>query len=112
MASVVDYNSAAPSDYETKPSSSRVEATALEIEEEYNGPNAKGKKRGESSGWKEEEGMCLTWKDVWVNASVGKNESKSILQGLKTFIVWFNLLEVRSTWTSYVFSITSKRKFT
>ncbi|KHN39239.1 ABC transporter G family member 11 [Glycine soja] len=27
--------------------------------------------------------MCLTWKDVWVTASVGKNEmSKSILEGL------------------------------
>jgi len=81
MASLLPHHSPAPTDYETKPNSSRVEATALEIEE-CSGPKAKGSRRGESSGWREEEGMCLTWKNVWVTASVGKNGSKSILQGL------------------------------
>lgn len=78
MASFVPYHSPAPGDYETKPNSSRVEATALEIEEEWSVPKAKG----ESSGWREEEGMSLTWKKVWVTASMGNNGSKSILQGL------------------------------
>ncbi|WVZ24093.1 hypothetical protein V8G54_002637 [Vigna mungo] len=78
MASFVPYDSPAPSDHETKPNSSRVEATAVEIEEEWSVPKAKG----ESSGWREEEGMSLTWKNVWVTASMGNNGSKSILQGL------------------------------
>jgi ABC-type transport system involved in cytochrome bd biosynthesis fused ATPase/permease subunit len=32
----------------------------------------------------EVDGICLTWKDIWVNtiSSNGKNGSKSILQGL------------------------------
>ncbi|KAK2450243.1 hypothetical protein P8452_13745 [Trifolium repens] len=32
----------------------------------------------------EVDGVCLTWKDIWVNtiSSNGKNGSKSILQGL------------------------------
>jgi len=31
----------------------------------------------------EVDGVCLTWKDIWVNTiSNGKNGSKSILQGL------------------------------
>ncbi|KAL9329173.1 hypothetical protein ACSQ67_004176 [Phaseolus vulgaris] len=82
MGSLLLYNSAGPSDYETKPNSSRVEGTTtMEIEEACSAPKAKGSKRGESSGWRE-EGMCLTWKDVWVTASVGNNGSKSILQGL------------------------------
>ena len=41
---------------------------------------------GETSGWnnneREEKGTCLSWKDVRVTASVGKNGSKSILEGL------------------------------
>jgi len=28
------------------------------------------------------EGICLTWKDVWVTASNRKNGSRSILEGL------------------------------
>jgi len=83
MASLLPYNSPAPN--ETKPNSPRVEATTLEIEEACSAPKPKGSKRGESSGWREEEGTCLTWKDVWVSASVGKNESKSILQGLSGY---------------------------
>ncbi|XP_027346986.1 ABC transporter G family member 11-like [Abrus precatorius] len=33
----------------------------------------------------EEVGICLTWKDLWVISSMGKNGSKSILQGLTGF---------------------------
>jgi len=87
MASLLSSNSPALSHYEINPSS-RFEATTLEIEETCSAPKPKGTKGGETSGsWnnneREEMGMCLTWKDVWVTASVGKNEmSKSILEGL------------------------------
>lgn len=33
------------------------------------------------SGW-EEEGLCLTWEDLWVTASNGKGSSRVILAGL------------------------------
>ncbi|KAG4999513.1 hypothetical protein JHK87_020585 [Glycine soja] len=87
MASLLSSNSPALSHYEINPSS-RFEATTLEIEETCSAPKPKGTKGGETSGsWnnneREEMGVCLTWKDVWVTASVGKNEmSKSILEGL------------------------------
>ncbi|KAK7400335.1 hypothetical protein VNO78_11541 [Psophocarpus tetragonolobus] len=87
MASLlVPSNSHAPSDYEIK-LNSKVEATTLEIEEAHSdrAPKPKGTERGDTSGWnneREDIGMCLTWKDVWVTASVGKNGSKTILEGL------------------------------
>ncbi|TKY59484.1 ABC transporter G family member 11 [Spatholobus suberectus] len=87
MASLLPSKSPAPRDYEIKPTSrpilqQTVEATTPEIEA-CSAP--KGSKGGETSGWndeREEMGICLTWKDVWVTASVEKNGSKSILQGL------------------------------
>ncbi|KAL3002712.1 hypothetical protein AAZX31_08G069100 [Glycine max] len=65
--------------YETKPSSKSVlqqnvidiEATTLEMEA-FRGPRKINR----------EEGICLTWKDVWVTASNRKSGSISILKGL------------------------------
>lgn len=83
MASLLSSNSHAPREYEIKPTSRPIlQQTTLEIEEACSAP--KGTKVGSS--WKnnerEEMGMCLTWKDVWVTASVGKNGNKSIIEGL------------------------------
>ncbi|XLT53214.1 hypothetical protein HN873_045818 [Arachis hypogaea] len=39
-------------------------------------------RRSNSGGREEEVPIYMTWKDIWVRAWVGKNESKSILEGL------------------------------
>ena len=73
--------------YETKPSSKSIpqqsvidiEATTLEMEA-FRGPRKINGSAGETQ--KEEIGICLTWKDVWVTASNRKSGSKSILHGL------------------------------
>ncbi|XP_027347919.1 ABC transporter G family member 11-like [Abrus precatorius] len=60
-----------------------IEATTPEIET-FSAPE-RSIGGGEASGLNdqiEEMGICLTWKDLWVTASMGKNGSKSILQGL------------------------------
>ncbi|CAL0331470.1 unnamed protein product [Lupinus luteus] len=67
-----------PTVYETTPTSRpvleqsviEIETTSLEIEPSVESTQAK------------EMGMCLTWKDLYVTASVGKNGKKPILQGL------------------------------
>ncbi|CAJ1936076.1 unnamed protein product [Sphenostylis stenocarpa] len=53
-----------------------IEATTLEME----GCRGAMKMNGDES-----EGVCLTWKDVWVSASNGKNESRPILEGLSGY---------------------------
>ncbi|RZB95677.1 ABC transporter G family member 11 isoform A [Glycine soja] len=73
--------------YETKPSSKSIpqqsvidiEATTLEMEA-FRGPRKINGSAGETQ--KEEIGICLTWKDVWVTASNRKSGSKSILHEL------------------------------
>ncbi|RZB70850.1 ABC transporter G family member 11 isoform F [Glycine soja] len=69
--------------YETKPQQSVIdlEATTLEMEA-FRGPRKMNRGEGEGVAQKEEIGICLTWKDVWVTASNKKNGSKSILQRL------------------------------
>ncbi|TKY59483.1 ABC transporter G family member 11 [Spatholobus suberectus] len=75
--------------YETKPSPKSVlQQTALDIEattlemEPFRGPRKIHRGEGAGETRTEEMGICLTWKDVWVTASSGKNGSRSILQGL------------------------------
>ena len=77
--------------YETKPSSKSVlqqsvidiEATALEMEA-FRCPRKINR----------EEGICLTWKDVWVAASNRKSGSISILKGLTSYAKSGQLLAI------------------
>ncbi|KAK7363119.1 hypothetical protein VNO77_05249 [Canavalia gladiata] len=92
MASLFSSLPPATSDHEIKGNSRatheqtvlNIEGTTVEIEEASN--TSKRSIGGDGGSWnedeKEEVGMCMTWKDLWVNASVGKKGSKSILQGL------------------------------
>ncbi|XP_061349745.1 ABC transporter G family member 1-like isoform X1 [Gastrolobium bilobum] len=84
MASPNSCLQSAPIDYETKHISKSVpqqsvldiEVTTLEME----AIRAPKKNGGEAK--TEEVGIFLTWKDLWVTASKGKNGSKTILEGL------------------------------
>nr|AFK35068.1 unknown [Lotus japonicus] len=68
MASLIP---AAPIDHEIKPCpTSMLQQTVLDIEAPL------------EDNEKKEKGICLTWKDLWVSASMGKHGSKPILQGL------------------------------
>lgn len=80
-------------DYGTKPSSRSVlqqsvleieATTTLEVEEisAVRNNNIGGGELGAGGNQREEMGICLTWKDLWVNASTGKKGNMSILQGL------------------------------
>ncbi|XP_057415271.1 ABC transporter G family member 1-like isoform X2 [Lotus japonicus] len=61
----------APIDYEIKPCpTSILQQTVLDIEAPW------------KDNEKKEKGICLTWKDLWVSASMVKHGSKPILQGL------------------------------
>ncbi|KAK7363116.1 hypothetical protein VNO77_05246 [Canavalia gladiata] len=75
--------------YETKPSNSKsevqqsvvdIEGTTMEMES-FRGER-KNKIKGRDESEREEVGICLTWKDVWVTASNRKSGNKSILEGL------------------------------
>ncbi|KAJ4966619.1 hypothetical protein NE237_018468 [Protea cynaroides] len=45
-------------------------------------PFPKGTEAGSSSSKKQGDGVLLTWEDIWVTVSMGRNGSKPILQGL------------------------------
>ncbi|KAE9607131.1 putative lipopolysaccharide-transporting ATPase [Lupinus albus] len=78
MASIYPSSPLPPSVYETKHTSRSVlqqsvieiETTSLEIEDSVGSTERK------------EMGMCLTWKDLYVTASVGKKGKRAILEGL------------------------------
>lgn len=81
-----------PSDrYEAKPSSSSssifpqsvldIELATRSVEMEASDAPERMNRAGSNHQTKK-MGICLTWKDLWVTASTGKNESISILQGL------------------------------
>ncbi|KAJ1377800.1 P-loop containing nucleoside triphosphate hydrolase, partial [Sesbania bispinosa] len=71
------------SDNETKQRSNSV-ATVLDIEvPTLEMKTCRAPRAGVQVETQKEEGVCLTWKDVWVmTTSNRKNGSKSILQGL------------------------------
>ncbi|MED6127742.1 hypothetical protein PIB30_091064, partial [Stylosanthes scabra] len=64
------------------------ESTVLEIEHEEGNKYKRSVEReglkegGVGCNKKEEKGMRMTWKDVWVNAPMGNKGSKAILGGL------------------------------
>ena len=94
MASLHQSLSYAPNVYEIKTNSISVpQQTVLEIDHEAHTVameavnasrrNNNGREAAAAGGTRTEEmPICLTWKDLWVTASVAKNESRSILQGL------------------------------
>ena len=75
-------HSSTPGDYETVLEIDHDEANTVEMEA-LNAPR-KNNNGGEAAGGTQTEEMpiCLTWKDLWVTASMGKKGSRSILQGL------------------------------
>ncbi|XP_057417853.1 ABC transporter G family member 1-like isoform X1 [Lotus japonicus] len=103
MASLIPHG---PIDHEFRPNSAipqktlqdiEANTTILEIEASSNINASKMiNGGGEASGWnqKKEMGMCLTWKDLWVSASMGKHGSKPILQGLTGFAKLGQLLAI------------------
>ncbi|KAJ1402225.1 P-loop containing nucleoside triphosphate hydrolase [Sesbania bispinosa] len=77
----------APSNHQNKPNTTSLileqnvldieaQATRLEIEALKAPKGINGRDHAS------EMGICLTWKDLWVTASMGKHGSKSILEGL------------------------------
>ncbi|RDX79693.1 ABC transporter G family member 11, partial [Mucuna pruriens] len=61
-------------------------AATLEIEEACSDAPRRTIGGEGNANWNKNErkeiGICLSWKDVWVTASVGRNGSKTILEGL------------------------------
>ena len=83
MTSLHPPPSSSASEYEPK-HNSRILQSELDIiesstvlEVETSGPNTKSNVINN-----EEMGVCLTWKDLWVTVTKGRNGGRAILQGL------------------------------
>ncbi|RDX91315.1 ABC transporter G family member 11, partial [Mucuna pruriens] len=61
---------------------SKILPTLLEFETPFEVEGIKSVESGKVGGANEEEGVFLTWEDLWVTVSNGKNGRKAILQGL------------------------------
>ncbi|KAK7252303.1 hypothetical protein RIF29_36149 [Crotalaria pallida] len=75
-----------PSHSFPKPSSSRsavLQQGVIEIDEAINLTKMEaGESNNNTQQLGEQNGICLTWKDVYVTASMGRNGSRAILQGV------------------------------
>ncbi|KAK7319443.1 hypothetical protein RJT34_04164 [Clitoria ternatea] len=59
-----------------------IEASTVSLGEAFSASKRSNWSNEEIEENSSENGICLTWKDLWVTASVGKNGSKSIIEGL------------------------------